>query len=277
MIKIGGYNTLHVVRSTSVGVFLHDGAGTEILLPNKYVPKDIQINQELRVFCYLDHEERPVATTLSPSVIRGQFAHLKVAQLTKVGAFLDWGLEKQLLVPFIEQRERMIEGQSYLVYCFLDPKTFRLVASSKIDKFLSKVEHQYAENDSVDLLIARKTNIGWEVIIDNAYKGLLFYSDVFRTLKIGDKRTGFIKRVRRDRKIDVSLEPIGSKMLNVAADHILEELRKNDGFLPLHDKSSPNAIKGMLEISKKAFKKGIGVLYKQRKIVLLSDGIQLKK
>jgi len=277
MIKIGDYNTLNVARSTSVGVFLDDGEGTEILLPNKYVPENVQVDQSIEVFCYLDHEERPVATTLRPLVIRDQFAFLKVAQVNKFGAFLNWGLEKQLMVPFKEQRIRLEEGRSCVVHCFMDEQTFRLVASTKLDKFLKKEGNTYKENDEVSLLISRKTDIGWEVIIDNEYKGLLFFSDVFRAIKIGDSCTGFIKKVREDGKIDVALEPIGIKILGAAAGRILNELKDKGGFLPLHDKSPPSDIKEMLQMSKKAFKKGVGVLYKQREIELLPDGIQLKK
>ncbi len=277
MIKIGDYNTLRVVRSTSVGIFLEDDQGTEILLPNKYVPNDIRLNQSLEVFCYLDHEERPIATTLKPLVIRDQFAYLEVAQVNKVGAFLDWGLEKQLFVPFKEQKTRMEEGKSYVVHCFLDEESFRLVASTKIDKFFKREWIDYKVNEQVNLLIYRKTDLGWEVIIDNTSKGLLFFSDVFKDISVGDNRAGYIKTIREDGKIDVSLEPIGLKALDASAHRILEELNKRDGFLPLHDKSSPDEIKQVLQMSKKSFKKGVGVLYKQRKIQLLPNGIKQKK
>jgi len=275
MIRIGDYNTLNAVRSTSVGVFLDDGEGTEILLPNKYVPDDIKMNQSLRVFCYLDHEERPIATTLKPHIIRDQFAFLKVAQVNKIGAFLDWGLEKQLLVPFREQGVRLEEGKSYVVHCFLDEQSFRLVGSSKVDKFLKKEASTYKTEDQVELLFNRKTKLGWEVIVDNTYKGLVFFNDIFKEVEVGARHLGYIKTVREDGKLDVSLEPIGPGILDSAAKRIHEELKKNNGFLPLHDKSNPDEIKRVLQMSKKAFKKGVGVLYKQRKILLLSNGIQL--
>ena len=277
MIRIGDYNTLTTVRSTSVGVFLEDDEGTEILLPNKYVPEDIKLGQSLKVFCYLDHEERPVATTLKPFIIRDEFAYLRTDQVNKIGAFLDWGLEKQLMVPFKEQRIRLEEGKRYIVHCFLDKQSFRLVASTKIDRFFDKENVTYKTNDQVNLLIGRKTDLGWEVIIENKHKGLLFFSDVFKNIGIGDKCFGYIKSIREDRKIDVSLEPIGVKMLDTAANQILDKLVANEGFLPLHDKSSPDEIRHQLQMSKKSFKKGVGVLYKQRKIELLSDGIRLKK
>lgn len=277
MIRIGDYNTLNVVRSTSVGIFLDDGEGTEILLPNKYVPENIKINQSLKVFCYLDHEERPVATTLTPKVIRDQFAHLEVAEVNKIGAFLNWGLEKQLLVPFKEQASKLEVGKRYIVHCYLDEQSFRLVASTKINKFLNKKAIEFNINDAVNLLFSRKTDLGWEVIIENSFKGLLFFSDVFEDLVIGDRCLGYIKSIREDGKIDVSLAPLGIKSLDTATNRILKELEANNGTLLLHDKSSPEEIKQVLQISKKAFKKGVGVLYKQRKIILTPQGIQLKK
>jgi len=277
MIRIGDYNTLTAVRSTSVGIFLEDEEGTEILLPNKYVPKEIRLNQLFEVFCYLDHEERPIATTLKPLVIRDRFAYLKVAQVNKIGAFLDWGLEKQLLVPFKEQQTRLEEGKSYVVHCFLDEESFRLAASTKIDRFFKKEVIEYKVNDQISLLVSRKTDLGWEVVVDNAHKGLLFFSDVFRELNVGDDCLGYIKSVREDGKIDVSLKPIGIKNLDSSAQRILNELMARNGFLELHDKSSPDEIKSVLQMSKKSFKRGVGVLYKQRKIQLLPNGIRLKE
>ena len=276
MIRIGDFNTLKAVRSTSVGIFLSDDEGTEILLPNKYVPKDIVLNESLKVFCYLDHEERPVATTLRPLVARDEFAFLKVAQTNKIGAFLDWGLEKQLFVPFKEQKVRMEEGKSYVIHCFLDELSFRLMASAKIDKFIQSEQSSYNENDKVELLVSRKTNLGWEVVINNAHKGLLFFNDVFKDVKIGDKHIGYIKNVRKDGKIDVTLSPTGIEVLDVSANHLLQTLEANGGFLPLNDTSAPQEIRDTLQMSKKSFKKGVGVLYKARKIELLDSGIRLK-
>lgn len=274
MIRIGDYNTLKVKRSTSVGVFLEDPEGTEILLPNKYVPDSIQLNDSLDVFCYLDHEERPVATTLKPLVKRDGYAYLKVAEVNEFGAFLDWGLVKQLFVPFKEQKTKLEEGKSYIIYCFLDESSFRLVATTKIDKYLKKELSDIQVNDEVNILVSRRTDLGWEVIIENTCKGLLFFSDVFKDVGIGFQSKGYIKQLREDGKIDISLEPIGLKSLDAAANKILEELKKNNGFLALHDKSSPEDIKRVLSMSKKSFKRGVGVLYKQRKILLETDGIR---
>ncbi|MCR9263244.1 MAG: S1-like domain-containing RNA-binding protein [Flavobacteriaceae bacterium] len=275
MIQLGNYNTLKVLRSTSVGLFLGDDEGTEILLPNKYVPEDFKIDMDMEVFCYLDNHERPIATTLKPLIIRNGFAFLEVAEVGEFGAFIDWGVEKHLLVPFKEQTVRMEEGRKYVVHCYLDEKTFRLTGSSKVDKFLSNVEVAYEINDEVDLLVYRRTPLGWEVIVDERHKGLIFESDVFRPISIGDALKGYVKNVRADKKIDLSLQPIGAKMLEPTAKMIYDKLVQSDGFLPLHDKSSPEEIQQMLRMSKKAFKKGIGILYRQRKINLQEDGIHL--
>ncbi|WP_394748617.1 CvfB family protein [Spongiimicrobium salis] len=275
MIALGKYNTLEILRSTSVGLFLGDGEGHDVLLPNKYVPRTYEIGEMLEIFCYLDYEERPIATTLKPHILRNSYALLRVVDVNEIGAFMDWGLEKHLLVPFREQRSKMQEGQSYVVYCYLDEETFRLVASNKLDKFLDKEAVSLKERDEVDLIVTRKTDLGWEVIINNSHKGLVFKSEVFRTLAIGDKLKGYVKNIREDQKIDVSLEPIGTKKLEPMAQKIYEELQKENGFLSLHDKSDPELIKERLQMSKKNFKKGVGTLYKARKIVIEPNGIRL--
>jgi len=275
MIELGNYNTLKVLRSISIGLFLGDDEGTEILLPNKYVPEDFEIDQEMQVFCYLDNAERPISTTLKPKIIRNGFAHLKVVEVGAYGAFMDWGLEKHLLVPFREQSQRMEEGNTYIVHCYMDEESMRLTGSSRVDKFLSNENVAYQQNDEVDLLVHRKTPLGWEVIVDNRHKGLIFDSDIFKPVNVGDYLKGFIKNVRDDKKLDISLQPIGAKMLEPTAKMILDKLVQNEGFLPLHDKSSPDEIMSTLHMSKKAFKKGAGILYRQRKINIQEDGIYL--
>lgn len=275
MIELGNYNVLKVLRSTRVGLFLGDGEGTEILLPNKYVPEDFVIDGEMEVFCYLDSSERPVATTLRPHVVRNAFAYLKVVDTGPFGAFMDWGLEKHLLVPFREQPQRMEEGRWYIVHCYLDQESLRLTGSGRVERFLSKGEADYQINDRVELLVYRKTPLGWETIVDNAHKGLLFDSEIFQEVSVGKKLVGYIKKVREDHKLDLSLQPLGAKMLEPTAKSIYDKLVENQGFLPLHDKSSPEEIKKKLNLSKKAFKKGIGILYSQRKIKLGEDGIHL--
>jgi predicted RNA-binding protein (virulence factor B family) len=275
MIELGNYNTLKVLRSTSIGLFLGDDEGTEVLLPNKYVPDDFEIDGDLEVFCYLDNGERPIATTLKPFVKRNGFAFLKVVEVGAYGAFMDWGLEKHLLVPFREQGIDMEEGKKYVVHCYLDEETFRLTGSSRLNKFLSNEGFNLEVNSEVEIMVSRKTPLGYEVIIEDKYKGLIFESDIFKPMAIGDRLKGYIKTVRPDNKVDVSLQQTGSKMLEPTAKFIFEKLKENNGFLALHDKSSPDEIKNTLHISKKSFKKAIGTLYKERKITIADDGIYL--
>lgn len=274
MIELGNYNTLKIVRDTSVGLFLEDDEGTDVLLPNKYVPETYEMEDEISVFCYLDYDERPISTTLKPYIIRNTFALLKVAEVNDYGAFMDWGLEKHLLVPFREQRDKMKDGQWYVVYCYLDEKSFRLVASNKLNKFLNNENLTVEQNEEVDLVITSKTDLGWEVIINNTHKGLVFFNDVYKKIAVGDVTKGFVKNIRPDNKIDVSLEPIGHKSLEPAANIIYEKLVANNGFLDLHDKSDPEKIKKVLQMSKKMFKRGVGILYKERKIEITKDGIK---
>ena len=276
MIELGNYNELEILRDTSVGLFLGSEGGTEILLPNKYVPKDYEIGDKLNVFCYLDHSERPVSTTLDPYIKRNKFSLLQVAEVNQFGAFLDWGLEKHLLVPFREQRDKMKEGQWYVVFCYLDEESFRLVASNKLDKFLDNEELTIKNGDKVELVVTRLTDLGWEVIINDKHKGLVYGNEVFQKIAVGDNRPGYIKNIRPDNKIDVSLQPLGLESLEPTAEKILKRIKENNGFLPLHDKSDPIEISSELQMSKKSFKKGIGVLYKARKIEIKPDGVYLK-
>jgi len=275
MIELGNYNELEILRDTSVGLFLGSEGGTEILLPNKYVPKNYEIGDKLEVFCYLDHEERPVSTTLKPFIKRNTFSLLRVAEVNQFGAFLDWGLEKHLLVPFREQREKMKEGQWYVVFCYLDEQSFRLVASNKLDKFLDNEKLTVKNGDIVNLVVTRLTDLGWEVIIDHKHKGLVYANEIFQKISVGETMKGYIKNIRSDNKIDVSLQPLGVESLEPTADKILKRIKEKDGFLPLHDKSNPEDISNELQISKKSFKKGIGVLYKARKIEIRQDGVYL--
>jgi len=275
MIELGNYNELEILRDTSVGLFLGSEGGTEILLPNKYVPKSYEIGDKLNVFCYLDHDERPVSTNLHPFVKRNKFGFLQVAEVNNIGAFLDWGLEKHLLVPFREQREKMKEGQWYVIYCYLDEQSFRLVASNKLDKFLDNEKLTVENGEEVDLIVTRLTDLGWEVIINDRHKGLVYGNEVYRKISVGAKIKGFIKNIRPDNKLDVSLQPLGVESLEPTANKILSRLKESEGYLTLHDKSSPDDITKELQMSKKSFKKGIGVLYKARKIEIKEDGIYL--
>lgn len=277
MIVLGKFNTLEILRDTSVGLFLGDGDGTDILLPNKYVPQDWEIGDQLSVFCYLDYEERPVATNIVPHVQRDSFALLRVAEVNAIGAFLDWGLEKHLLVPFKEQRSKMQEGQSYVVFCYLDEVTFRLVGSNKLDKFLDNSSASFETGDQVEALVTRQSDLGWDVIVNEQFKGMVYENEVFKHIAVGDRMTAYVKQQREDNKLDISLQPLGVAVLEPSAKQVMSMLEAHKGFLPLHDKSDPQEIKAYLEMSKKVFKKAIGTLYKNRDISIESDGIYLNK
>lgn len=274
MLQIGQYNTLKVLRHTKVGLFLGDEEN-DILLPNKYVPKEFFIGDEMTVFVYLDHEERPVATTLKPYVKLNEFAHLKVNYINKFGAFLDWGLEKDLFVPFKEQAIKMEVNKRYLVYVYLDNQTNRLAATSKVNKYFADEIPDFEPNQEVEVMISHFTDLGVNVIIENKYKGLAFSDEVFKDLKLGTKTTAFIKQVRPDGKIDVVFKKVGIEAIDDDAEIILKELKANNGYLGLHDKSHPEDIKTVLKMSKKAFKKAVGSLYKDRIIDIKDNGIYL--
>ena len=277
MIAIGQYNTLTVLRDTKVGLFLGEGAeNVGILLPNKYVPNDIKVGDSLAVFVYLDHEERPVATTLEPYILLNEFALLRVNYVNQVGAFMDWGLEKDLFVPFAAQARPMEKGKRYLVYMFMDPKSNRLVASSKTNQFLKNEELTVVQGDEVELIVSHITDIGINVIINQQHKGLLYKDEVYDdAIRTGDRLRGFIKHIRPDNKIDVSLQVFGYEKVEPNAQYILDELKASRGFLRLHDNSHPEDIKSVLKMSKKTFKKAIGALYKDKLIEIKEDGIYL--
>lgn len=274
MIEIGKYNTLKIARATKVGLYLTDGE-TDILLPNKYVPKEYEIGGEIAVFVYLDHEERPVATTLEPYIFLNEFALLRVNYTNKFGAFLNWGMEKDLFVPFKEQARPMEQGKRYLVYMYIDDKTKRLVASSKTNQFLNNDEITVEVGEEVDLIVSHITEVGINVIINEKHKGLLYKNEVFEDLRTGDRIIGYIKTIRPDGKIDVSRQPFGMERINASAQAILDELKASRGFLRLNDDSHPEDIKTVLQMSKKTFKKAIGTLYKQKLIDIKEDGIYL--
>ncbi|QBA64318.1 CvfB family protein [Muriicola soli] len=277
MIELGNYNELTILRSTSVGLFLGDEDVDDLLLPTKYAPEDFEIGQKLEVFCYLDHEERPIATTLKPFIKRNSFAYLRVAEVNEIGAFMDWGLEKHLLVPYREQRSKMVQGSWEVVYCYLDEKSFRLVGSSRLSKFLSNENTELSLNEEVSLLVYRRSDLGWDVVVNGSHRGLIFHSDVFQEISVGDKIKGYVKQIRPDKKLDIALQPIGLKALEPAADLIYQKLLHSDGFLNLNDSSSPEEIRSVFSMSKKTFKKAIGTLYKAKRITLEKDGIQLVK
>jgi predicted RNA-binding protein (virulence factor B family) len=277
MIAIGKYNTLTILRDTKVGLFLGNGNEAEdILLPNKYVPNQFEIGDELTVFVYLDHEERPVATTLEPYILLNEFALLRVNYVNQVGAFMDWGMEKDILVPFKEQARPMEKGKRYLVYLYMDEKTNRLVASSKTNQFLNNDHLTVEKGEEVDLIVSHITEIGINVIINEQHKGLVYKDEVYDdAIRTGDRMIGYIKTIRPDNKIDVSLQKLSFENIEPNAQKILDELKASRGFLRLHDNSHPEDIKTVLKMSKKTFKKAIGTLYKDKLIAIKEDGIYL--
>ena len=276
MIEIGKYNELTILRHTSVGLYLGDDEGEDVLLPNKYCPEEYEIDDKIKVFVYLDYEERKVATNIIPKIHLHEFALLQVVDVSSVGAFMDWGLEKDLMVPFKEQRAKMEEARWYVVYMDIDDETDRLYATNKIERRLQNHELAVAVGDEVDLLVYHKSEIGYSVIINGEHKGLVFNSDVFKELNIGEKLKGFIKNIREDNKIDVTLQAVGYDNFNDSnVDLIYNTLVENNGELALTDKSSPEAISLQFGISKKAFKKALGSLYKQRKLSISPKGIKL--
>ncbi|MEG1750023.1 MAG: S1-like domain-containing RNA-binding protein [Tannerellaceae bacterium] len=275
MVEIGKYNTLKIVKDLDFGVYLDGGDELEILLPARYVPKNVKPGDELEVFIYHDNEGRIIATTARPLATVGEFQFMEVKSVSNAGAFLEWGLMKDLLVPFREQKMPMREGRWYLVYVYLDHVSERIVASARIDKHLDNVPPEYTVNQEVNLLVADETEIGYKVIINNLHWGLLYHNEVFTRLEKGEHIKGYIKEVREDGKIDVSLTPLGYQKVEGIAGVVLESLRAQGGYIAVHDKSEPELIYSLFRCSKKAFKQAIGALYKQKLILLEADGIRL--
>ena len=262
-----------------MGLYLGDEEEEEdVLLPNKYCPERFEIGEKINVFVYRDYEERKIATNLQPKILLHQFALLRVTSVSNVGAFLDWGLEKELLVPFREQRKKMEVGRWYIVFLELDKVTDRLYATNKIEKRLQNKTLTVQEGDAVDVLVMKKTDLGYSVIVNQQHEGLIFESDIFTTLNIGDTVKGYVKQIRENNKIDVSLRPVGYKQfIDIDSESICKKLTENKGFLPFTDKSSPEDIYANFGMSKKAFKKAVGNLYKQKQIRIESTGIYLVK
>ena len=275
MIQIGEYNTLTILRDTEPGLFLGDNEENEILLPNRYVPETFKIGDQIEVFTYLDNEERPVAITDKPYIKRNDFALLRCNQVTKFGAFLDWGLVKELFCPFKEQAFKMKAGGWYLVHCYLDEESERLVASSKTNRFLDNKELTVEQYEEVDLIVSHPSDIGMNVIVNNCHLGLVFKDEIYKDISVGDRLKGIVKKIRSGNKLDISLSQIGYRNIEPNAQFVLTELEDNNGFLPLNDKSSPEDIKDAMQMSKKSFKKAIGSLYKERQIEIKEDGIYL--
>ena len=277
MIEIGVYHTLSILRSTDPGLFLGDDDENEVLLPNRYVPESFNIGDKIEVFVYLDNEERPVATTTKPYITKGDFALLRCNQVTKFGAFMDWGLVKQLFCPFKEQVFKMKEGNWYLVHCYEDKETNRLAASSKTNSFLDNKNLTVNMFDEVDLIVSHPSDKGMNVIVNKKHLGLIYKEDLFADIYVGDKLKGVVKKVRPDNKLDISLGQIGYRNIEPNSEIILNSLKDHEGYLALNDSSSPEDIKEQLQMSKKNFKKAIGNLYKQKLIKITDDGIYLLK
>lgn len=275
MLEIGQYHKMRIDRETEPGLFLSNEAGDDVLLPNKYVPEEYKIWDILDVYVYLDHEERPVATTLKPFIELNNFGYLRCTTVAKMGAFLDWGLEKELFVPFAQQARPMKVGSWYLVYMYLDEKTNRLAATSKTMKYLNNDTLTVKKFDKVELLISHITERGANAIVNGKHKGLIYKEDIFEDIRTGDKLEGWVKKIRPDGKLDIVLQEEGYRSIEPNAQYIYEELKANDGFLALHDKSAPEDIQSQLGLSKKSFKKAVGNLYKDGKIVIQEDGLHL--
>jgi predicted RNA-binding protein (virulence factor B family) len=274
MIKIGEYNVLKVIKEKDPGVFLDDG-GEGILLPKRFVPRGTRIGDELKVFLYHDGEDRIIATTQQPKGILGDIVKLRCVSTTEHGAFLDWGLMKDIFVPRSKQISYMRPQGDYLVKIYLDEQTGRLAATEKLEPFLSNENLTVKEMDLADMLVYRRTDLGYVVIINNKHTGLLHFNEVYRTIETGDRFTGFIKKILPENKIDVAAGKPGYERVEDEAEKVLRLLKENDGYLPYHDKSSPEDIYAFFAISKKTFKMTTGALYKQRKIELTKTGIKL--
>jgi len=274
MIKVGEYNTLRVLREVEFGVYLDDG-NEGILLPIRFVPGGTKVGDDLKVFIYHDSESRLIATTQEPKAVVGEIVKLKAVSVTKQGAFLDWGLMKDIFVPKSKQQSGMREGADYLVKIYIDEQTGRVAATEKIEPFLNNDALTVKEMDVVDLIIYRRTDIGYVVIINNVHTGVLHFNEIYQEIETGKKFKGYIKKIRPDNGIDVVAGTPGYNRIEDEAGKILRLLTENDGYLPYHDKSDPEEIYSIFGMSKKAFKMTTGSLYKQRKITFTKTGIKL--
>ena len=275
MAEIGKQNTLRVVKEVEFGLYLDGGEHGEILLPKRYVPENCKPEDTIDVFIYLDSEDRIIATTEKPYIKIGEFAMLKVVSVTSMGAFLDWGLLKDLFVPFREQKQKMEEGKWYIVTMYLDLETKRLVASAKIKKFLDNLPPEYEADEEVDLMIVGETDLGFNAIINSKHTGVLYKNEVFQPLKRGQKLKGYIKKIREDEKIDLLLQKPGFQKVDESTLRILDVLKSHGGYLAITDKSDPDVIYNMFGVSKKTYKKAIGALFKLRIISIEDKGIRL--
>ena len=274
-IRLGKYNQLEVVKEVDFGVYLDGDEDGEILLPKRYVPEGCVPGDMLNVFIYLDMDERLVATTLEPYVQVGEFACLEVAWVNQFGAFLNWGLMKDLFVPYREQKAKMVKGGKYMVYAYIDEESYRIVASAKVERFLSKDRPEYEPGEEVDILVWQRTDLGYKVIVDNKFGGMLYHNEIFQPLQPGKQLRAYIKQVREDGKIDVELQKGGYKKIDDFAETLLRYIESQGGYTDLNDKTDAAVIYNAFGVSKKTFKKAVGDLYKKRLIVLEEGGMRL--
>lgn len=277
MLKLGDYNTLKIVKRVDFGLYLDGGDEGEVLLPKRYCTPQMRIGDELNVFIYLDQDERIVATTEQPLAKVGEFAYLEVAWTNQYGAFLKWGPMKDLFCPFREQKQRMEQGHSYIVYVMEDTESHRLMATAKVERYIAPLRGNKGglHGDAANCLVWQKTDLGFKVIVDNKYQGLLYDNQIFQPLHTGDRLTAYIDHVRQDGKIDMTLQPTGRQHTLDFAEVLLRYLHENDGFCNLGDKSPSELIYDRFKVSKKAYKKAVGDLYRRRLITISDEGIRL--
>jgi uncharacterized protein len=280
MALVGRYNSLQVVKQTNFGLYLDGGQDGEILLPNRYVPKELagefsgEDEEWVNVFVYLDSEDKLIATTEKPKVQVGEFASLKVLEVNSIGIFLDWGLSKDLLLPYSEEKRPLKAGDYCVVHVYLD-KSRRITATTRLDRYLDRTPANYSTGQEVNLLVVEETAMGFKAIINNKHWGLIHKNEVFKFLRSGKQEKGYIKEVRSDGKISLSLQPVGAQLASGLNAQILDKLRANNGVLAVSDKSDPAVISDLFGVSKGNFKKAIGALYKQGQIVIHADRIEL--
>ncbi len=274
-IRLGKYNQLEVVKEVDFGLYLDGGEDGEILLPKRYVPSDTKVGDMLNVFIYLDMDERLIATTQTPLAQVDDFACLEVAWTNQFGAFLNWGLMKDLFVPFREQRIKMVKGNRYVVHVHLDNESYRIVASAKVEKYLSKDKPSYSQGEEVEVLVWQRTDLGYKVIVDNQFGGMLFHNEIFQPVEIGMRMEAYVKQVREDGKIDLELQQSGMHKVEDFAGVLLRYIKDEGGYTPLNDKTDAEVIYQTFGVSKKTFKKAVGELYRKRLIVLEEGGMRL--
>lgn len=276
MIELGKYNCLKVLKEVDFGIYMDGGDGLEILMPFRYVPRGTKVGDEIRCFVYHDSEARLLATTEIPEATVGEFASLMINEVNEIGAFADWGVSKELLIPHREQTVKMVAGRRYVVHVYVDELSGRIVGSARLRRFLDNVPPQYEQNQEVDILVMFATPLGYKVIINNLHTGMIYRNQIFRPVAIGDRLRAYVKQVREDDKIDLSLQPLGYRqMVDGVEAAILKALHLNHGYLNISDKSDPAVVASLLGCSKKSFKKAAGALYKQGRINITDEGIYL--